>query len=132
MARMPLRIGLAGLGIHGSRYAEHLLRGDVPRAALAAVSLAVQAQVDVKRADKLAGPSSLFVLNIAESGERKTTCDGFFTAAIEQYEQEQRKRPVITQHKAAVDAWGSKRNGLLDLIRAEAKRGGGTSSSSDT
>ena len=38
MTRMPLRLGLAGLGIHGSRYAEHLLRGDVPRATLAAVS----------------------------------------------------------------------------------------------
>lgn len=32
-----LRIGLAGLGIHGSRYARHLLRGDVPGARLAAV-----------------------------------------------------------------------------------------------
>jgi myo-inositol 2-dehydrogenase/D-chiro-inositol 1-dehydrogenase len=38
MRAMPLRIGLAGLGIHGMRYAEHLLRGDVPRAVLAAVS----------------------------------------------------------------------------------------------
>jgi myo-inositol 2-dehydrogenase/D-chiro-inositol 1-dehydrogenase len=32
-----IRIGLAGLGIHGSRYAAHLLRGDVPGAKLAAV-----------------------------------------------------------------------------------------------
>ncbi|HEX4826437.1 MAG TPA: Gfo/Idh/MocA family oxidoreductase [Candidatus Polarisedimenticolaceae bacterium] len=34
----PLRIGLAGLGIHGRRYADHLLAGDVPGAALGAVS----------------------------------------------------------------------------------------------
>jgi len=34
----PLRIGLAGLGIHGARYAEHLLRGDVPGAVLEAVA----------------------------------------------------------------------------------------------
>lgn len=34
----PIRIGLAGLGIHGIRYATHLLRGDVPDALLAAVS----------------------------------------------------------------------------------------------
>ena len=33
-----LRLGLAGLGIHGSRYARHLLRGDVPGARLVAVS----------------------------------------------------------------------------------------------
>ena len=34
---MPLRIGLAGLGIHGERYARHLLRNDVPDARLTAV-----------------------------------------------------------------------------------------------
>lgn len=33
-----LRLGLAGLGIHGSRYADHLLAGDIPGATLAAVS----------------------------------------------------------------------------------------------
>jgi predicted dehydrogenase len=33
-----LRLGLAGLGIHGSRYAKHLLAGDVPGARLVAVS----------------------------------------------------------------------------------------------
>ncbi|RMG44971.1 MAG: gfo/Idh/MocA family oxidoreductase [Acidobacteria bacterium] len=32
-----LRVGLAGLGRHGARYARHLLAGDVPGAALAAV-----------------------------------------------------------------------------------------------
>jgi predicted dehydrogenase len=33
-----IRIGLAGLGVHGERYAAHLLRGDVPGAVLAAIS----------------------------------------------------------------------------------------------
>ncbi len=33
-----IRIGLAGLGVHGSRYAGHLLRGEVPGARLVAVS----------------------------------------------------------------------------------------------
>lgn len=33
-----LRIGLAGLGIHGTRYARHLLAGDVQGASLSAVS----------------------------------------------------------------------------------------------
>ena len=33
---MPLRIALAGLGIHGGRYARHLLRGDVSAARLVA------------------------------------------------------------------------------------------------
>ncbi len=34
----PLRAGLAGLGIHGMRYARHLLAGDVPGLRLTAVS----------------------------------------------------------------------------------------------
>jgi len=39
----PLRIGLAGLGIHGTRYATHLLRGEVRGAVLAAVARADEA-----------------------------------------------------------------------------------------
>jgi len=34
----PLRIAVVGVGVHGTRYAEHLLRGDVPGAVLAGVS----------------------------------------------------------------------------------------------
>lgn len=96
----------------------------VATCALSAVSLAVQAYVDVKRADKLVGPSSLNSLNIAESGERKSTCDKFFTAAIEAYEKEQCEQfePVIIQHKADLDAWTAKRNGLLDSIRTASKQ----------
>jgi predicted dehydrogenase len=37
---VALRFGLAGLGIHGIRYARHLLNGDVPGVELAAVSRA--------------------------------------------------------------------------------------------
>lgn len=38
-----IRIALAGLGVHGSRYARHLLAGDVPGATLVAVSRADEA-----------------------------------------------------------------------------------------
>ncbi len=38
-----IRIGIAGLGIHGMRYATHLLRGDVPGAKLVAISRADEA-----------------------------------------------------------------------------------------
>src|SRR5262249_18388372 len=61
----------------------------VSSSALAALSLAVQAHADVKRAEKLTGPVGLFLLTIADSGERKSTCDEFFTAAGRAY---QRKR----------------------------------------
>jgi len=96
----------------------------VASCALSAVSLVVQAHANVKRADKLVAPSSLFLLTLAESGERKTTCDGFFATPIEEYEQAQREqfKPVVIQYKAELDAWTAKRNGLLDMIRAEAKK----------
>lgn len=50
--------------------------------ALAALSLTYQDLADVRRADKLSGPCGLYLLAIAESGERKTSCDGYFTSAI--------------------------------------------------
>ncbi len=62
----------------------------VASSALAALSLASQAHADAKRAEKLTGPVSLFLLTIADSGERKSTCDGFFTKAIRDY---RRRRP---------------------------------------
>jgi len=61
----------------------------VASSALAALSLAVQAHADVKRAEKLQGPTGLFLLTVADSGERKSTCDGFFIQAIRDYEAEQ-------------------------------------------
>jgi putative DNA primase/helicase len=60
----------------------------VASSALAALSLAAQAHIDIKRAEKLHGPVSLDLLTIADSGERKSTCDGFFSSAIRQYQQE--------------------------------------------
>jgi putative DNA primase/helicase len=49
----------------------------VASSALAALSVAAQAHGDVQRAEKLTGPTSLFILTIADSGERKSTCDSF-------------------------------------------------------
>ena len=63
----------------------------VASSALASLSMAAQAHIDVKRAERLSGPVSLFLLGIADSGERKTTCDGFFTSAIREYEAESRR-----------------------------------------
>lgn len=57
--------------------------------ALAVVSTVAQGLVDVRRADKLDGPTSLFLLAIADSGERKTTVDGFFSKPVAQWEAEQ-------------------------------------------
>lgn len=90
----------------------------VASSALAAVSLACQAHIDVTRAEKLAGPVSLFLLTIADSGERKSTCDGFFTRAIREYEVNQVKtlKPIISQYEANKDAWKSEYIGIESAI----------------
>jgi putative DNA primase/helicase len=97
----------------------------VASSALAALSLAIQAHHDMKRAEKLSGPVGLFLLTIADSGERKSTCDGFFTQEIHRYEAEQAEaaKPHLKCYRAALDAWEAKGSGIKDGIRAGAKAG---------
>lgn len=101
----------------------------VASSALAALAVAIQAYVDARRAEKLAGPVSLFLLTIADSGERKSTCDGFFMKAIREYEaaQAEAARPLVTDYNADVEAWDAKRSGIKEKIRQLAKDGKETS-----
>jgi putative DNA primase/helicase len=100
----------------------------VASSALAALSLSVQAHADVKRAEKLSGPVGLFLLTIADSGERKSTCDGFFMQAIHDYEANQSEvaKPVIKDHRASLEAWEAKRGGIKEKIRSLSKTGKST------
>lgn len=86
---------------------------------LSAVSLAIQAQVDVGRDKNLTGPTSLFFLTIADSGERKSTIDKYFTKAIKQFEVEQieKSKPEIQEFESEFSIWTQKRNGLLAKIK---------------
>jgi len=95
----------------------------VASSALAALSLAGQAHADAKRAEKLHGPVGLFLLTIADSGERKSTCDGFFTQAIRDYEEAQAEaaKPALKDNRAAIEAWEAKRGGIKEKIRQLAK-----------
>lgn len=97
----------------------------VVSAALSALSMAIQSHADVMRAEKLTGPTSLFLLTIAESGERKSTCDGFFTAAIREYEalQAEAVKPFIYEYEARFNSWDAKYKGITDSIRAAIKAG---------
>ena len=97
----------------------------VVQSALAALSLACQAHVDVQRLSRLQGPSGLFLLAIADSGERKSTCDRFFTSAIQDYQNEQAAilAPDVERHKAEYAAWNAEREGLLSAIRDLGKKG---------
>ncbi len=106
----------------------------VASSALAALSLAIQAHADAKRAEKLHGPIGLFLLTIADSGERKSTCDGFFTKSIRDYEEVQAEaaKPILKDHKAAIEAWEAKRGGVKENIRTLAKTGKPTHSVEST
>ncbi len=44
----------------------------------------------------------MFLLTIADSGERKSTCDGFFIQAIRDYQAEQQviAKPLLDEHHA--------------------------------
>ncbi len=93
--------------------------------ALSAISLAIQPFVDVRRASRLQGPCSLFSLTVADSGERKTTCDSFFTQAIKDFEREKAEamKPAVTRYKAEFSAWTAERDGILSAIKTASIKG---------
>jgi putative DNA primase/helicase len=97
----------------------------VAASALGALSTAAQSLVDVKRSERLSGPASLFMLSLAESGERKTTIDGFFTEVVREYQRDEVElaKPVLVQYRAEHAAWEARRAGIIEAIKAASKAG---------
>jgi putative DNA primase/helicase len=97
----------------------------VAMSTLAALSVAIQAHTDVQRAVKLEGPCGLFLCGIADSGERKTSCDGYFTTAIHAYQTREREnaKPLIQAYETDLDVWKAKRGGVQEKIKSQAKDG---------
>jgi len=93
--------------------------------ALACLSLAAQAHYNVARAENLTGPIGLYFLVVAESGERKSTCDGVFGKVLRDYESQQQEdaQPKIKRFEAALAAWEANKSGVLDGIKHAAKSG---------
>jgi hypothetical protein len=90
--------------------------------ALAAASLAVQGFADV---ETLGGPRpvSLYLLTVAKSAERKTSCDAALLAALRDFEKGQARA-----HRTAFAAWQNAHalwKGERDRILAEAKKNQG-------
>lgn len=79
----------------------------VTASALSAVSAVVQTQFSVSRNERLHGPSSLFFLTVAESGERKTAVDGEFMRPIRDWEagQRQEKKRRDAEYQKEWEAW---------------------------
>lgn len=100
----------------------------VASSALAAVSLAVQAHFDMERAKGLSGPVGLFMLTIAESGERKSSCDRYFMRAVREYQgrQADESKPRLKDFRALKGAWDAKVKGVQDAIKRNAAAGKST------
>jgi hypothetical protein len=97
----------------------------VASSAIGATSAGLQSYIDVRRVPQLEGPISANLLTIADSGERKTTADTFFTAAIRAYEAQQAEiaEPEVKKYNAEIAAWTAEKDGLLMAIRSAAKAG---------
>ncbi|HBD89713.1 MAG TPA: hypothetical protein DC061_03355 [Gemmobacter sp.] len=84
------------------------------QSALSVASLAVQGFADV---ETLGGdaPCSLFCLTIAESGERKSTCDRLLIRGLRDYERECETdyRTAMDAHEVAHKVWTEKRKRLI-------------------
>ena len=95
----------------------------VASSAIATLSLAAQAHWDVRRASKLEGPTSIYYLTIADSGDRKSTCFHHFLRPIIEYEAAQRAAAEgpLKKYQAELNAWEMKHVGIKDGLRAAAK-----------
>jgi putative DNA primase/helicase len=95
----------------------------IATSAIAALSLAIQPHVNIERTQGLHSPVSLYLMTIADSGERKSTVDGFFTKAIRDYEavQAEDAKPLIKDYTAKLSIWEAKYSGIKDKIRLLAK-----------
>jgi putative DNA primase/helicase len=93
--------------------------------ALSALSLVGQALANVRRAEQLEGPASLYFLAVADCGERKSTCDGYFMRSVREWEREEgeQRRPDATAHAARHGAWEERQAGIRSRIRELARKG---------
>ena len=93
--------------------------------ALSTLSVAAQGLVNVRRDAQLVGPVSLYVLAVAESGERKTTCDRILGAALREWERDRTRAaaPEQAAHASATAVLQAKHDGLLEAIRRKRRDG---------
>lgn len=92
--------------------------------ALGAMSLAIQGQYDVQRTPGLRGPSSLYFLTKATSGERKSECERLVMAGLRAYEEEKKQELAqeVKDYRANQAAWEATKEALLDNIKKTARK----------
>ena len=97
----------------------------VAASALTALSIAGQQIADVRRDNGLCGPVSLFLLSVAESGERKSSVDGHFMQPIRERERASREAlsGELANHAAAMTAWEASREAAAGKLKKAATDG---------
>jgi putative DNA primase/helicase len=97
----------------------------VAASALTALSIAGQQLADVRRAATLSGPTGLYFLTVAESGERKSTIDNYFVSAIREYERGRREvaKADVANHAADLASWEAKREAAGGKLKKAAADG---------
>ena len=90
---------------------------------LGAVSLACQDKLNMERLPGLVSPVSLYMVTVAESGERKTTVDRQVNQDFPDFEEAQAAllAPEIKNYEAKKLAWEEEQKGLAQAIRKAAK-----------
>jgi putative DNA primase/helicase len=91
--------------------------------ALGVVSLAMQGLADVRRSPTLTGPTSLYFLVVAESGDRKSTVDRLLSRAVNDYQDRQHElsKGTLATHTADLAAWEAKREATVSRMNGDAK-----------
>lgn len=101
--------------------------------ALSALSAAAQGLANVRRDAQLCGPASIYCLTIADSGERKTSCDDFCSRPIREWERDAAAAmaPEVARATAERAAFDARQAGIADAIKRAARAGKETSAIED-
>lgn len=94
-------------------------------AVLSAASIACSAGYRITRFNGMSSSIALFMLAIAASGERKSTCDGLATRALKEVEAMLREAfdKDMLAFKAALATWRSLRSGVAAALKRAAASG---------
>ena len=103
----------------------------IANSALACLAASCQSLINVCRDDALISPISLFILTLAESGERKTTCDSFFSQPVKETQKKLQldMAPQVAEFKADMASWEPRVEGIQAGIKrlSSASKGENTS-----
>lgn len=94
---------------------------------LGAMSLASQHLYDVQRPDDIVTPISLYLLVLAESGERKSSVDTLLMKPFHDYERELRchYEKEMVDFEAKEEVWKTKKRQLENQLQKAGKKGNG-------